>query len=136
MAHINVGDIYIDMKFKDLLKERYTTEDITDEQRKKVATLFNVFRKGNFQIGDEHYRYILDIDNYSYHIDIGPNSGNIIVTFDGYVDDVIKVFIKLENGEDRILSLRYNNNDIRVYNYVAERLKNKFAQLGKIYLSF
>jgi hypothetical protein len=120
-----------------ILSEEYTEADITDEKRNKIKKVFNALRTGTVTVDSENilnhkptkYKYVM---NPEYHLEIGHQTGKLIVFPDNTNDVPLKVYRINDDGSvGNRLFAGNSSHQIMIYDYVTNEVFEKIQKLFK-----
>jgi hypothetical protein len=119
------------------ISEGYTEADITDEKRNKIKKVFNALRTGTVTVDSENilnhkptkYKYVM---NPEYHLEIGHQTGKLIVFPDNTNDVPLKVYRINDDGSvGNRLFAGNSSHQIMIYDYVTNEVFEKIQKLFK-----
>jgi hypothetical protein len=120
--HIDKEDVDTHLEREGPLNEalmRYTADDLTDKDRKKVKLIYDLFKTGRYTDDDMKYEYVLPDE---YYVSIDDETGMPVVVLTMNPTQTLDLYMVLTNTYVPKVDKEYNN----LYKDVKRRIKEKF----------
>jgi hypothetical protein len=98
---------------------RYTEDDLTDKDRKKVKLIYDLFKTGRYIDDDTKYEYVLPDE---YYVSIDDETGMPVVVLTMNPSQTLDLYMVLTNTYIPKVDKEYNN----LYKDTKRRIKEKF----------
>lgn len=124
--HIDKEDVDTHLEREGPLNEalmRYTEDDLTDKDRKKVKLIYDLFKTGRYIDDDTKYEYVLPDE---YYVSIDDETGMPVVVLTMNPNQTLDLFMVLTNTYIPKVDKEYNN----LYKDVKRRIKEKFSNFN------
>jgi hypothetical protein len=118
---LHLADAVIDFILVQPEEPKAINEELTDKDRKKCETLFNLYKSGMVTLNDEKYKYYLKDEH---QIITVPSNSHPIIEIIGRFDNSIRVYEILDNGHLTLLDYGLNN---RIYSEIKAKVKKRFS---------
>lgn len=118
---IHVAQANISFVFAQPEEPEQMNEELTDKDRKKCETLFNLYKSGMITIDDQKYKYHLKDEH---QIITVPSNSHPIIEIIGRFDNSIRVYEILDNGHLTLLDYELNNS---LYSKIKAKVKKRFS---------
>jgi rRNA maturation protein Nop10 len=116
-----LGQVVVDFILVQPDEPEQINEELTDKDRKKCETLFNLYKSGMVTVDDEKYKYYLKDEH---QIITVPSNSHPIIEIIGRFDNSIRVYEILDNGHLTLLDYELNNS---LYSKIKAKVKKRFS---------